>query len=82
MVLLGQCLAREETTCSYATLLDFHVMQAAEWDRGHIYPAEAVRQMADMGLMGVAIPEEEGGTGLDYLTYALAIEEISRGCTW
>eukprot|EP00038_Savillea_parva_P027663 m.60846 g.60846 ORF g.60846 m.60846 type:complete len:411 (+) comp7984_c1_seq1:96-1328(+) len=56
------------------------VPQAAEWDKGHIFPADAVRQMADMGLMGVAIPEEEGGTGSDYLAYALAVEEISRGC--
>jgi butyryl-CoA dehydrogenase len=57
------------------------VPQAAAWDRGHTYPADAVKQMAEMGLMGVDIPEADGGTGLDYLTYALAIEEISRGCT-
>lgn len=36
--------------------------------------------MGALGLMGVAIPEEYGGTGLDYLAYAVALEEISRGC--
>ncbi len=53
---------------------------AGLWDREHKYPAEAVKSMADMGLMGVFIPEEYGGTGLDYLAYAIAMEEISRGC--
>lgn len=36
--------------------------------------------MADLGLMGLCIPEALGGTGLDYLAYAIAMEEISRGC--
>ena len=53
---------------------------AAELDRHHRYPAEAVAHLAEMGLMGVAIPEEEGGTGLDTFAYAIAMEEISRGC--
>ncbi len=53
---------------------------AAELDRHHRYPAEQVARLAEMGLMGVAIPEEEGGTGLDTLAYAIAMEEISRGC--
>jgi hypothetical protein len=37
------------------------------------------RQMGEMGLMGIAIPEEAGGAGMDYLAYAIAMEEISRG---
>lgn len=36
--------------------------------------------MGALGLMGVAVPESLGGTGLDYLAYAVAMEEISRGC--
>jgi alkylation response protein AidB-like acyl-CoA dehydrogenase len=36
--------------------------------------------MAELGLMGMAVPSEEGGSGLDYLAYAIAMEEISRGC--
>ena len=36
--------------------------------------------MGDLGLMGITAPEDIGGTGLDYLAYAIAMEEISRGC--
>jgi hypothetical protein len=36
--------------------------------------------MGRLGLMGIAVPAEEGGTGLNYLAYAIAMEEISRGC--
>ena len=39
-----------------------------------------VKMMGEMGLLCVDISEEDGGTGLDYLAYALAMEEISRGC--
>jgi butyryl-CoA dehydrogenase len=53
---------------------------AAALDREHRYPAEQVEHLAELGLMGVAIPEEEGGAGLDCLAYAIAMEEISRGC--
>lgn len=53
---------------------------AGELDRHHRFPAEQVKRMGEMGLMGVAVKEEEGGTGLDYLAYSIAMEEISRGC--
>jgi len=59
---------------------DLLAPKAGEWDQGHIYPTEAVATMAEMGLMGVAIPDAEGGTGADNLTYAITMEEISRGC--
>ena len=36
--------------------------------------------MGELGLMSIETPMEEGGTGLDYLAYAIAMEEISRGC--
>lgn len=52
---------------------------AAKIDREHLYPAEQIRKMGELGLMAVAVPEEYGGTGLDYLAYAIAMEEISRG---
>lgn len=39
-----------------------------------------VEMMGELGLMCVSVPEEDGGTGLDYLAYAIAMEEISRGC--
>jgi len=53
---------------------------ARRWDHEHTFPAEAVRQLAEMGLMGVAVPAEWGGAGMDAVSYALAMEEISRGC--
>eukprot|EP00316_Scyphosphaera_apsteinii_P015709 CAMPEP_0119312662 /NCGR_PEP_ID=MMETSP1333-20130426/26940_1 /TAXON_ID=418940 /ORGANISM="Scyphosphaera apsteinii, Strain RCC1455" /LENGTH=399 /DNA_ID=CAMNT_0007317315 /DNA_START=93 /DNA_END=1292 /DNA_ORIENTATION=+ len=49
-------------------------------DREHRYPAEQIAQMGELGLMGVAIPEKYGGTGMDTLAYAIAMEEISAGC--
>ncbi|XP_026681377.1 short-chain specific acyl-CoA dehydrogenase, mitochondrial-like [Diaphorina citri] len=39
-----------------------------------------IEKMGELGLMGVEVPEDLGGTGLDYLAYAIATEEISRGC--
>ncbi len=53
---------------------------AAELDETSRYPQELVEEMAQLGLMGVAIPEEYGGAGMDNICYALALEEISRGC--
>ncbi|XP_039490022.1 short-chain specific acyl-CoA dehydrogenase, mitochondrial [Drosophila santomea] len=53
---------------------------AAKFDREHLYPEKQIRQMGELGVMAVAIPEELGGTGLDYVAYAIAMEEISRGC--
>jgi len=53
---------------------------AAKFDREHLFPQDQVRMMGELGLMGIVVPEELGGTGLDYLAYAIAMEEISRGC--
>jgi butyryl-CoA dehydrogenase len=53
---------------------------AKRWDREHRFPAEAVKKAFELGLGGVAVPTEWGGAGMDNVSYALAIEEISRGC--
>jgi len=53
--------------------------RAAEIDETDEFPWDLVDQMADLGLMGMPIPEEYGGAGLDYHAYATALEEISRG---
>jgi len=53
---------------------------ARRWDREHKFPAEAVQKAFELGLGGVAVPSEWGGAGMDNVAYALAIEEISRGC--
>jgi butyryl-CoA dehydrogenase len=53
---------------------------ARRWDEQHHFPADAVKKLGEMGLLGVAIPAEWGGAGMDNVTYAVAMEEISRGC--
>ncbi len=53
---------------------------AKRWDREHRYPEEAVKKAFELGLAGVAVPAQWGGAGMDNVAYALAIEEISRGC--
>ncbi|MBL8666467.1 MAG: acyl-CoA dehydrogenase family protein, partial [Rhodospirillales bacterium] len=52
---------------------------AAERDRTHAFPADAVRQMGELGLLGMLVPEEWGGAGADHVAYALAIEEVAAG---
>ena len=52
---------------------------AADWDREHHFPRELFAQLAELGLMGVCIPEEYGGAGADFLSYVLVLEELSRG---
>jgi alkylation response protein AidB-like acyl-CoA dehydrogenase len=51
---------------------------AAERDRDRIWPADLVKQMGELGFMGIAVSEEYGGSGLDYISYAIVIEELSR----
>ena len=49
-----------------------------EHERERRFPVEIVRRLGEMGWLGIPIPEDEGGAGLDTLAYAIAIEEISR----
>jgi short-chain 2-methylacyl-CoA dehydrogenase len=51
---------------------------AEELDRTKAFPLELVRQMGELGLMGIPFPEEYGGGGADTLSYALAVEELTR----
>ena len=51
---------------------------AEELDREHRFPYEIVAELAELGLMGILVPEEYGGSGGDTLSYAIAIEELSR----
>ncbi|HIB78549.1 MAG TPA: acyl-CoA dehydrogenase [Flavobacteriales bacterium] len=50
------------------------------WDEGQIFPRDVLREMGEIGLMGMLVPEEYGGAGLGYIEYKIAIEEISRVC--
>ncbi|MDQ0287888.1 alkylation response protein AidB-like acyl-CoA dehydrogenase, partial [Desulfofundulus luciae] len=54
--------------------------RAAEIDKEHRFPRENLKKLAELGLMGIPIPEEYGGAGCDFLSYIMAIEEISRAC--
>lgn len=64
-------------------LRDFSQQQlapnAARWDREREFPHDALKQLAALGAFGVAVPQEQGGAGLDYLSLALVIEEIAAG---
>jgi alkylation response protein AidB-like acyl-CoA dehydrogenase len=65
-----------------STVRDFMVNEVApvveEHERGHRFPVEVVRRLGEMGWLGIPIPEDEGGAGLDTLAYAIAVEEIGR----
>ena len=52
---------------------------AAHWDREHHFPRELFARLAELGLMGVCVPEEYGGAGADFLSYVVVLEELSRG---
>jgi alkylation response protein AidB-like acyl-CoA dehydrogenase len=51
---------------------------AAAWDREHRFPRDLFAKLAELGLMGVCVPEEYGGAGADFLSYILVLEELSR----
>ena len=51
---------------------------AADWDRDHGFPRELIAKLAELGFMGVCIPEEYGGAGADFVSYILVLEELSR----
>ena len=53
---------------------------AADIDAEHRFPEENVKKMADYGLLGIPFPREVGGAGGDQLSYAIAVEELSRVC--
>ena len=51
---------------------------AQRWDREERFPLEVVPKLAQMGLLGIRIPEEYGGAGMDTVSYAICVEEIAR----
>jgi len=51
----------------------------APYDERHEFPGEIVRSLGPLGFLGVLVPEEYGGAGLDYVSYALIVEELNRG---
>ncbi len=52
---------------------------AEAWDRDHTFPREALKELAELGALGMVVPEQWGGAGMDYMSLVLAIEEIAAG---
>src|SRR3984893_16192946 len=52
---------------------------AAQWDREHVFPRQALGELARLGACGMVVPEAYGGAGLDYVSLAVALEEIAAG---
>ncbi len=52
---------------------------AAAWDREHTFPREALRALGSLGAFGIVVPEAWGGAALDYVSLAVALEEIAAG---
>ncbi|MFN5355877.1 MAG: acyl-CoA dehydrogenase [Bacteroidota bacterium] len=54
--------------------------QFMEWDEAQIFPVDVFKQLGELGLMGVLVPEQYGGAGLGYFEYVTAIQELARVC--
>ena len=52
---------------------------AGEWDRNHTFPAQALKELGELGALGMVTPEKYGGAGMDYMSLVLTIEEIAAG---
>jgi len=52
---------------------------AEQWDKEHRFPREAIEEMAALGLLGMLVPEQWGGSDTGYVAYAMALEEIAAG---
>lgn len=52
---------------------------AAQWDKDHTFPVDALRELAALGCYGIAVPEQYGGAGMDTTALAVALEEIAAG---
>jgi len=81
--------------CTYSQLPEEHQMiyescrkfadvqlapHAGTWDKNHVFPKQAIEKLAELGIMGLNVGEEHNGSNLDTMAYAIAMEEISRGC--
>jgi alkylation response protein AidB-like acyl-CoA dehydrogenase len=53
---------------------------AGDYERNHRFPADIIKEAGELGLMGIAYPSDYGGAGMDYISYMLAVEEVSRWC--
>jgi len=70
---LARAAAREFARCELAPY-------AQQWDETMTFPAEALKKLAQLGFMGISIPQPYGGCGLDSISYVLIIEELAKVC--
>lgn len=77
MQLSEEHLLIQETARRFAA--DRLAPNAEEWDRDGHFPKDAVNEMGELGLMGILVPDEMGGAGADFISYALALSEIAGG---
>lgn len=78
MILSNEHLAIQEMTAKFT---DSEVVPlAAQIDEESSIPSDLIKKVAENGFLGIFIPEEYGGAGMDYLSYSLIVEEVSRGC--
>ena len=71
---------RDAIVASVREFVEREVMPvASHYDHEDVYPAELVEQLGEMGFFGATIPEAYGGMGLDFVTYAMCVEELCRG---
>lgn len=93
--ILSSSQALRRSYCTYSQLPQEHQMiyencrkfankhlapNAGDWDKNHLFPKEAIEKLAGLGMMGLNVTEEFNGSNLDTMAYAIAMEEISRGC--
>lgn len=75
---------KEEHALLQDTLVNFVNKEvkplAQQIDKEHKIPEKLIKQMADLGLLGTYIPEEYGGAGMDYFSYVMTVEEVSKAC--
>ncbi|HYH80970.1 MAG TPA: acyl-CoA dehydrogenase family protein [Longimicrobium sp.] len=74
--------AQEAARAAFAAYVDEHVApHAGAWDRDARTPREAIERLAATGWLGATIPAEQGGAGMDWVTFGLLNEELGRGCS-
>jgi alkylation response protein AidB-like acyl-CoA dehydrogenase len=73
---------REEQRATQEMVREFAEQEiapvAADLDERQAFPAEIIRKLSELGLMGILLPKEYGGAGMDYISYALILEELAR----
>ncbi len=77
-MLLTESRRRSATRCARSRRSDSR-RNAARWDREHHFPRAEIAALGELGVLGVVVPERWGGAGLDYVSLAVALEEIAAG---